>query len=111
MPDAPPDFQSSVPEFNHSHQTLQRATEIAQRPPSPEPETIDSLIDIGSIFNAGDHGFGELNTDEFQIHGQLEQVQANGDKFFILDFSFNRENFIWKNGFLTVSEVSKYCHL
>ena len=83
MPDAPPDFQSSVPEFNHSHQTLQRATEIVQRPPSPEPETTDSLIDIGSIFNAGDHGFGELNTDEFQIHGQLEQVQAKGDKFFV----------------------------
>ena len=78
MPDQPPDFQSTVPEFNLHHETLQHANELETRPPSPEPETVDSLIDVGSIFTA-DHGFGELDTDEFQIHAQLDQVIAERD--------------------------------
>ena len=68
-----------MPEINQHHETLQRANEIETRPPSPEPETTDSLIDIGSILSA-DHGFGELNSDEFQIHGQLDQVTAERDQ-------------------------------
>jgi len=80
MPDQPPDFHSTVPEINQHHETLQRANELETRPPSPEPETTETLIDVGSILNA-DHGFGELNADEFQAGG------VTATHFYVVQFS------------------------
>ncbi|CAG5080335.1 Oidioi.mRNA.OKI2018_I69.PAR.g9543.t1.cds [Oikopleura dioica] len=70
LPSSAPDFHSNIPEVNDAHQTLRRANQIEERPPSPEPSTTESLIDIDE-----NHGFSQIQDDQFQIYAQLEKAQ------------------------------------
>ena len=67
MPTSPPDFHSTVPDINEHHKTLQQATVVETRPPSPEME-IESLIDISNDLES-------LNVTEFQESSQLDQLR------------------------------------
>lgn len=70
LPSSAPDFHSNIPEVNNEHQTLRRANQIEERPPSPEPSTTESLIDIDE-----NHGISQIQEDQFQVYAQLERSQ------------------------------------
>jgi hypothetical protein len=69
MPENPPDFHSSIPNFNQHHETLQQANVVPVRPPSPVEIESETLIDIS-------HGLDDLNVQEFQEHSQIDRMQS-----------------------------------
>ena len=70
MPDTQPNFESSVPEANQAHTTLQPANEPpVEQPEPPLAETpVASLIDISN-------GLDALDVGEFHQHSRVEQLQ------------------------------------
>ena len=75
LPSSAPDFHSNIPEVNNEHQTLRRANQIEERPPSPEPSTTESLIDVDE-----DHGISQIQEDQFQVYTQLERAQEEASR-------------------------------